>query len=254
MRRKSILTRHLLSSTRMSPAERAMGRFMRSPDDHVDDAPPADQSLLDTVDDKPKEEPKVEDDKSLLDKVDDKPKEEGDKKDDPPKKEEPKKEDDKPKEEGPPEAYKFEDGTVDPVLVKEFEADWRERGLTQEQAAEEVARGQKLAEHWNNRAVEMFRETRQEWQTTIKADKEFGGEKLPATLAAAKQVLTTFGADDPSVKEVVDQFGLGDHPGFIKLMARVRGAISDDVFIKGGKGASDVRAEDRLYPSMRKKD
>lgn len=251
MRRKSILTRHLISSTRMSPAERVMGRFMRSPDDHPADPAPADPapSLLDTVDDKG--DPAAPKDPSLLDDADPKdpadpaaPKDPADPKDP--------KED--PKEEGPPEAYKFDDATVDPVLVKEFEAEWRERGLTQEQAAEEVARGQKLAEYWNNRAVDMFRETRQEWQTTIKADKEFGGEKLPATLAAAKQVLTTFGADDPSVKEVVDQFGLGDHPGFIKLMARVRAAMSDDVFIKGGKGSSDVRAEDSLYPSMRKKD
>lgn len=210
----------------------------------------AEPSLLDTAPEaKVEDAPKVEDQPKVEDasKVEDQPKVE-----DPPKTEE------EPKVEGAPETYaefKAPEGMeLDTKLIEEFLPDFKERGLTQEQAQAEVDRAAKLAEKWSTRAVEAFTETTKEWRESIKADPEFGGEKLGQTVALAKRVVDTFGNGDTDLKEIIDQFRLGDHPGFIRLLARVGAAVSEDVFVAGGKARAAPSITETLYPTMNKKD
>ncbi len=69
------------------------------------------------------------------------------------------------------------------------------------------------------------------WGEETKADKEYGGDKLPETLASARKVIDTFGT--PEFKSLLDSSGMGNHPEVVKLLAKVGKAISEDGFIRG---------------------
>lgn len=214
------------------------------------DTQTAEPSLLDAASEaKAEDTPKAEDQP----KAEDAPKAE-----DQPKAEDAPKAEEDPKPEGAPDTYaefKAPEGMeLDAKLIEEFLPDFKERGLTQEQAQAEVDRAAKLAEKWSARAVEAFTETTKEWRESIKADPEFGGEKLGQTVALAKRVVDTFGDGDAALKEIIDQFRLGDHPGFIRLLARVGAAVSEDVFVAGGKARAAPTITETLYPTMKKKD
>lgn len=169
------------------------------------------------------------------------------------------KDDDKPKDEDKvPEAYADftipEGMEIDKDMLEAFLPAFKEQGLTQKQAQERVNDAAKLATHWQQKAIEGFTETTKGWREAIKTDPAYGGEKLGETLALGKRVIDTFGADDAELKEVIDSYRLGDNPGFIRLMARVGGAISEDVFVAGGKARAAPSMTDVLYPTMKKKD
>lgn len=157
-----------------------------------------------------------------------------------------------------PEAYAdftIPDGMeIDKDMLEAFLPQFKEQGLTQKQAQERVNDAAKLATHWQQKAIEGFEQTTKGWREAIKTDPAYGGEKLGETLALGKRVIDTFGADDAELKEVIDSYRLGDNPGFIRLMARVGGAISEDVFVAGGKARAAPSLTDTLYPTMKKKD
>lgn len=84
------------------------------------------------------------------------------------------------------------------------------------------------------------------WQDATRADKEFGGDKLPASLAVAQKALKQFGT--PELNELVVGAGLGDHPEFIRLMVRVGNAVSEAPIVNGGQSVAKDAAS-VLYPN-----
>lgn len=166
--------------------------------------------------------------------------------------------DDKGEAEGAPEEYadfKVPEGsTLDAELLAEFKETFKAENLTQEQAQARVDQGMKLAEKWSERAVEMHLKTIEGWRDQTKADPDIGGDKLPQVLAGAKEVRDHFG--DEGLTEVLNTFGLGNHPSVIRFFSKVRAAISDDVFVKSGKPTREpTRAADVLFgATMNKKE
>lgn len=166
--------------------------------------------------------------------------------------------DDKGEAEGAPEEYADftvpEGSTLDPELLAEFKETFKAENLTQEQAQARVDQGMKLAEKWSERAVEMHLKTIEGWRDQTKADPDIGGDKLPQVLAGAKEVRDHFG--DEGLTEVLNTFGLGNHPSVIRFFSKVRAAISDDVFVKSGKPTGEpTRAADVLFgATMNKKE
>lgn len=79
--------------------------------------------------------------------------------------------------------------------------------------------------------TEAFAKQVETWGEETKADKEFGGDKLPESLAAARKVIDQFGT--PEFKSLLDSSGMGNHPEVVKLLAKVGKAISEDGFIRG---------------------
>lgn len=91
---------------------------------------------------------------------------------------------------------------------------------------------------------------REGWQTATRADKEFGGDKLNASLAVAQKALKQFGT--PELNELVVGAGLGDHPEFIRLMVRVGNAVSESPIVHGANpGTTDAASV--LYPNHPRK-
>lgn len=145
-----------------------------------------------------------------------------------------------------PEAYTFdmpEGMELDEAAVAEFTPIAKELNLTQEQASKLGA----VAVAMQQRAVERHLDTVAGWVKTVTTDKDLGGDKLPATLAATKKVMDTFGT--PELKAALDASGYGNHPEFIRVFAKIGAHLSEDTFVKGGNttpNAADAKAQ-RLY-------
>ena len=147
-----------------------------------------------------------------------------------------------------PESYEFvmpEGIDLDEKAAGEFTDIAKQLKLPQAQA-------QQLVDLYAQRMqaqVETHRATVEAWATSVKADKDIGGDKLPESLAVAKKSLETFGT--PELKALLNTSGLGNHPEVVKLMYRVGKAISEDRFITGGEsGAVNTDIARSLYPQQ----
>lgn len=147
-----------------------------------------------------------------------------------------------------PESYEFTmpDGVeLDEKAAGEFADIAKQLKLPRDQA-------QKIVDLYAQRVqsqVESHRATVEAWATSVKADKDIGGDKLPESLATAKKSLETFGT--PELKALLNTSGLGNHPEVVKLMYRVGKAISEDRFIVGGEsGAVNTDIARALYPQQ----
>lgn len=87
---------------------------------------------------------------------------------------------------------------------------------------------------------------RKGWQDATRSDKEFGGDKLNASLAVAQKALKQFGS--PELNELVVGAGLGDHPEFIRLLVKVGNAVSEAPIVNGGPSVTQDAAS-VMYPN-----
>lgn len=147
-----------------------------------------------------------------------------------------------------PEGVEVDQELLD-ALGPKFAAKKMTNGEAQELADEfikvQTQRAEKQAEVW-------AKTVSTDWPAQAKADKEIGGAKWDASVADAKRAVKTLGTD--ALREYLDASGGGNHPEFIRLMARVGSMIKEDDPAKGnapGKATRD-RAE-VLYPDDKPK-
>lgn len=171
-----------------------------------------------------------------------------------------KKADEKAKLENAPEKYEpfsAPDGvTLDQELVGEFSTAAKELNLSQEKAQKLVDFGPKIMQRFVEAQSKQWGEIREGWVNDLKADKEFGGEKLNETVQRAKRALSKFG-DEKLVKLLLPPSkggtGFGDNDALIRLLAKVDKATSEDSIVDGEKSGKDDRsAADLLYPNQGK--
>ena len=75
------------------------------------------------------------------------------------------------------------------------------------------------------------------WAEQAKADKEIGGDKFEATLAAARSVIDNPSIVTPEFKTFLNETGLGNHPEAIRVFARRAPHFANDTPVLGGGGA-----------------
>lgn len=134
---------------------------------------------------------------------------------------------------------KLADGvTIDEALLEKAAPVMKELGLTNGQASKlaGVLAEQRKAEF--DALNERNQKIVADWQTEIKSDKDFGGDKLKDSTNTANRVIATFG-DDAFKRDLVD-LGLGNHPGLFRLLARVGNALSDDKPVASETPAASV--------------
>lgn len=149
-----------------------------------------------------------------------------------------------------PESYEFEmpEGvTIDPAAAEEFASIAKELKLSKEEAQKVADVGAKMAQ----RQAESHQKLVSSWIESVKADKEIGGDALNENLATARKAIDTFGS--PELKELFNQWGIGNHPEVVKFAVKVGKAISDDGFVRGGNTTPPKSAAEIMYPSMAKK-
>ena len=159
--------------------------------------------------------------------------------------------DDAPK--GAPEEYADftvpEGVELDAEVLGEFKTLGKDLNLSQEQAQKVADLGVSLSKKWADGLAEHVKETRQGWIDEVKADKDIGGDKLPATLAAAKRALDAYGS--PAFRQLLDSHGLGDNPEFIRFAFKAGQAISEDTMVAAegeNKNPPKTHAQ-RIFPN-----
>jgi hypothetical protein len=137
--------------------------------------------------------------------------------------------------------------TLDADMLSEFVADAKERGLTQEQAQKDIDRAVALLTKQQDALTQSILDTRKAWEDATRADNDIGGDALEENLGFAKTALETFGT--PALVEVLNQTGFGNHPEFIRLLARVGDALGEDKFVAGKTATPQRSSAQILYPN-----
>lgn len=145
-----------------------------------------------------------------------------------------------------PAVYEFapiEGVPVAPPVIEAYTAAARELKLSPE-AAQTVL--QRVAPVIQNHHTAMLNEAVKNWEAEVRADPEYGGDKLDATLANAQKVLKDFG--DPGLAQLLQTSGLGNHPALVRTFAKIGAAFGGDSFIPGKNGADTIHKDARsLY-------
>lgn len=149
------------------------------------------------------------------------------------------------------EAFTLPEGVqLDEAAVAKVTPIFKDLGLTQEQAQKLVSQYADLQAEAAKQQLAGFNQTKKDWAAAIKADPEYGGDKLTQTLGAAKAVLNKFG--DATLRSDLKEWGWANHPGLIRLLASVNAHLSEDTLVNGDAAAQSPPTSEarRLYPNM----
>ncbi len=135
---------------------------------------------------------------------------------------------------------------VNESLLNEAVPLFKELKLSQEQA-------QKLVDFQAKQQAQQldtFNQQKETWATQAKTDKEYGGDKFDENVALARSAVSKFGT--PELRQMLDDYGVGNHPEVIRFMVRVGQLTREDV--PGSKTATPAKSADHvslLYPNDR---
>jgi hypothetical protein len=95
--------------------------------------------------------------------------------------------------------------------------------LTKETAAPLVSLYTDLAREAGEANAAAWSATIDEWQAATKAHPDFGGDKLEASLATAKQFIIDYG--DPDFNKMLAVTGTGNHPAMLAFILKAAKAV-----------------------------
>lgn len=141
---------------------------------------------------------------------------------------------------------KLPDGfTFDAEIQTDLVEFAKEKNLTQEETQKLVDLGVKMRQ----KEYVQFQETQKQWIEQIKSSPELGGEKLAENVAVAKKAIDAFGT--PTLKQLLNETGFGNHPEVVSAFYRIGKAISEDKLVMGqGKPRGAADPAKRLFPNQ----
>ena len=119
-----------------------------------------------------------------------------------------------------------ENAQIDTAVFENFKTIAKEVGLTSAQAQKLIDFQVGLNQKFSDGLESTWKQTRTEWVQSVKTDKEYGGSNLDASLQLAKKAVKSFAT--PEFRNMLNEFGIGDHPEMVRFMVRVGKAISED--------------------------
>ena len=132
-----------------------------------------------------------------------------------------------------------------------FKAAAKEAGWSQEVAQAAFDTHTKLFSEDTKARTDTYEKQVNDWLKTSKADQEFGGQEYDANLKMAVSAIEKFGT--PELSQLLNEYGIGNHPELIRFAFRVGKAIADDT-VEGaasggaGGGSNDLESvAKRLY-------
>lgn len=78
-----------------------------------------------------------------------------------------------------------------------------------------------------------------EWQAEIKADPEFGGDKLKKSLGFAAAAIDKLGGND--LRKALNQTNAGNNPAVVRAMIRMGQMMADPSSLSTGKPANGAK-------------
>jgi len=144
------------------------------------------------------------------------------------------------------EGFKVPDSVeLEAELLKEFEGAARGMDLTQENAQKFVDFGVKLLEGEQKAQEDNRTETLDAWEKEIKADEEWGGDKLEETLDRGRRVIKEHGSTE--LHELIEKSGLGSNPHLLRFLGKLDKALGEDRTVDGKPAPSEKDAATVLY-------
>lgn len=137
---------------------------------------------------------------------------------------------------------------VDQAVLDDATELFKEAGVSQEAGQKLVDLYVKKVQQLQDSQVEQFSQTVEEWRNTSTKDPEFGGEKFEENIATAQKAIEKFGT--PELNQMLNDFGVGNHPEMIRFMWNVGKLVKEDV--PGGNNAASSPQQSRvelLYPT-----
>ncbi len=137
---------------------------------------------------------------------------------------------------------------LDQAVLNDAVSVFQKHGIPKEAAQELTNLYAKNVQDSVQKQVESFNQLKQDWLTQAKSDKDIGGDKFDETVATAKEALSKFGT--PELTELLNEFGVGNHPEVIRVFARVGALTKEDN--PGGSSGAPSGKKDRvsvLYPN-----
>lgn len=153
-------------------------------------------------------------------------------------------------EQGAPEQYEEfqapEGMSYDDQVIGAFKDVAKELNLSQKQAQHLL---DKCAPVIAQRQIEQIKAVSDQWVERTKADKEIGGTNWTRAASDIARVRDRFGVNadgkmDPDIQEFM-QTPIGNHPGLLKLLARVGRAFGEGDFPRG-----DVAKDGKVSPAQ----
>lgn len=96
--------------------------------------------------------------------------------------------------------------------------------------------------------------TQDAWKNEVKADPEFGGDKLETSLATARTLIETYAKDQAeakAIKEFFDLTGAGSSIHMVRLLNRLAKAIPGEAKpVEGTPAATDKTRADKLFGAV----
>lgn len=116
--------------------------------------------------------------------------------------------------------------------------DAKEKGLTKEQAEARLKSENDVAARTVARAQiqqeTLVKQEQAKWVDMIKNDPEIGGDKYNQTVAEASRAFKATAS--PELQDLVRKTGLGNHPEYVRQMAKIGHLIGEDTMIAGRSG------------------
>lgn len=157
-----------------------------------------------------------------------------------------------------PEAYELtppEGFTIDKEAMEIFDPVFRKLGLTKEGAQEVANAAPAFVEHVTNRVqdaqLQQIMDTRKQWADASLSDPEIGGKNLERSLQLSAAVFDRYGlkADGP-FRTLLSETGLANHPDMIRVFAKIGNDISEDGFTVGEGAPKPAQSRvERMYPN-----
>lgn len=119
----------------------------------------------------------------------------------------------------------------------------KERGLTKDQAEAELKTENDVAVRTMTRFQEKqtadTKAAQTLWVETIKADPELGGDRYNQTVVEASRAFKATAS--PELQKIIRDSGLGNHPEYVRQMAKFGRMMGEDTMIAGRSGAVAIK-------------
>lgn len=138
-------------------------------------------------------------------------------------------------------------------------SEWaKAEGLTEKQAQAALTREDKrvagLRESISTGQQTEYNQLFTKFSDELKANKDFGGDKLPATIANAKRFLNTYASE--SFRNALAKTPFGSHPELIAMLAKAGATLREDTppgqSTDPGPGDANLPPHQRIYPQYYK--
>ena len=133
---------------------------------------------------------------------------------------------------------------VDEAVLGGFKEVAQKVGLDSAKATEiaswYAAEQQKTAKAW----AEGETPIQKGWKDQLAKDPDFGGDKLPDTVLAARRVVEAYGGQ--AAREAFTELGIGNHPVIVRMLARIGRSMGEDSGV-GGSGGSPGKSKQEVF-------